>query len=298
MRRRPQLADELRRVSAGRAEVCVTGSLRELREACGSAASRGVDLIAIVGGDGTTSATLSEVLRAYGEARLPQIALLRGGSMNTIATSLGVSSRPPRVLLERALQTYGGGAARCVGSVGTLRVGDRLGCLFGTGVWHGYLAETYRYGAPSRVTNAKVLGRVLASAAVRGETYARVACDTELAVRFADGMWEPRAYLSVAAGTVADAGFGFRPFHRARCGERAFHLLALKGTATDVLRELPRVWLGQGFDARTAHYAVTEWAELRSPSGGSFGYSIDGDIAVARGSLRLERGPVFRLLHI
>jgi hypothetical protein len=181
-----------------------------------------------------------------------------------------------------------------------MNVSGRLGFLFGTGVWHGYLAESYKHGQPSRLTNAAVLGRVLASAAVGGDTFARIAARTELSVRFADGTWPARPYLTIAAGTVADAGFGFRPFPRISRqpeGLRAFHMLALKGSPLEALRDFPRVWLGHGFRHHTAEYVSATWAELESTSG-SFGYAIDGDVALAQGSLRVSAGPVFAFLPI
>jgi hypothetical protein len=73
--------------------------------------------------------------------------------------------------------------------------------------------------------------------------------------------------------------------------------LALKGSAGDVLRDLPRVWLGRGFTKHTAYDTVTTWAEL-SAEAGNFGYSVDGDVATAQGTLRLELGPVFDFLRI
>lgn len=296
LRRDPKLAERMRALCGPHASLHVTQDLEELHAVAGAAAGRGVTTIGLVGGDGTASATLTALVRAYGEQPLPVIAFLRGGTMNTIATSLGVSQRSPLSLLRRTLHA----AARPNGLIcqrPTMRIGKRLGFLFGTGVWHGYLAESYANGQPTRLTNATVLGRALASAAVNGPTYTRILDARTLSVRFAEGSWESRPYLTVAAGTVADAGFGFRPFHRVLDSRDRFQLFAIKGSATNVLRDLPGLWFGRGLSPDTAYNTTTSWAELRSHDG-PFGYAVDGDLATAQDTLRVELGPLFRFLRI
>jgi diacylglycerol kinase (ATP) len=293
MRRDPRLADRMRRMCGRDVALHVTESLHDLHDAAGAAADEGATTVGVLGGDGTASHTLTALWHAYGDRPRPKIAFLRGGTMNTVASSMGISHHGPRELLGRTLSHK----PRRSRSRPVMLIGDRLGFLFGTGIWYGFIAESYKNGQPTRMTNASVLGRAIASAAVNGETFARIAQPTEIGVRFEGGSWEPRPYLTVAAGTVADAGFGFRPFHRVFDTERGFQLLAIKGGPLDVLRDLPRVWLGRGFAGPTAYQSVTPWAELHSPSG-TFGYSVDGDVCSAQGSLRIELGPVFEFLRI
>jgi diacylglycerol kinase (ATP) len=297
LRRDPRLADRMRSVCGQQAALHVTHDLAALREAAEAAAREGASTIGIVGGDGTASATLTALWRAYGARPLPTIAFLRGGTMNTIASAIGVARRGPLELLRRTLQATSHPNGHQVRQRPAMIIGDRLGFLFGTGVWYGYLAESYVNGQPTYLTNASVLGRALASAAVNGRTYHRIFEPHALSVRFADGAWESRSYLTVAAGTVADAGFGFRPFHRAFDSQHRFQLFAIRGGAKDVLRDLPGLWVGRGLSADTALDTVTPWAELRSHDG-PFGYAVDGDLATAQETLRIELGPVFRFLRI
>jgi hypothetical protein len=71
--------------------VTVAPALRELAE-------RGVDTIAISGGDGTVSAVLNEVFARNPFSRLPLLALLRGGTTNMTAGDVGLRGRPDRAL--------------------------------------------------------------------------------------------------------------------------------------------------------------------------------------------------------
>jgi diacylglycerol kinase family enzyme len=296
MRRSPRLGARLRALASGRARLYVTDSASELGDVAREIARAGVQRVGIVGGDGTASSTLTALWQAYGARALPQIALLRGGTMNTVASSLGLSDRPTPELLARLLRAPE--RARVLRRP-VMIVGPQLGFLFGTGVWYGYLAETYRAGQPTRLHNARVLGRLLASAAVGGETYRRVLQPEPLSVRFADGAWEPRAYLAVAAATVAHAGFGFAPFHRALSVSDRFQLLAVQTGPRALLRDFPRLRTGGGLRPSTALCTLTPWAELESPGRTRFGYSVDGEIASAEtGVLRITLGPTLELLAL
>ena len=55
-----------------------------------------VDVLAISGGDGTNTVTLTGFMDVYGSNPLPQVALLRGGTMNTVARSNRDPSRRSR----------------------------------------------------------------------------------------------------------------------------------------------------------------------------------------------------------
>lgn len=76
----------------------VAQALREL-------AQRGVDTIAISGGDGTVRAVLDTVFGASPFAHLPLLAVLRGGTANMTGRDVGLPGRQDRaleLLLERA----------------------------------------------------------------------------------------------------------------------------------------------------------------------------------------------------
>jgi diacylglycerol kinase family enzyme len=295
LRRDARLIERLRERAGSALPVYVTDDLAALRSVCESLARQGVSTVGVVGGDGTASATLTALWQACSD-KLPQIALLRGGSMNTVANSLGVGSGSPLHLLARLLEVLRSPALPRTRTRPVFCVnGERLGFLFGTGVWYGYLAETYRSGPPNFPIYVSVLGRLFASAAVNGAMVRRITRPAPTAVRFRQGEWPSRAYLSIAAGTVADVGFGFQPFHRAFASEDSFQLLAIRGSARDVLRSLPDLQRGRGFGEQVAHQVSTDYAELHAEQG-YIEYSVDGDIDTRQGSLSLALGPRFSFL--
>ncbi len=299
LRRNPKLASLLRDLCARDAELHVTASAAEVDEVTADLARREVGLVGLVGGDGTASTSLTSVWRSYGDGQLPHISFLRGGTMNTIANSLGVSRRNPAWLLSRTLKAWTSRDTSRFQPRPTLKVGDRLGFLFGTGLMYGYLAEYYAAGngQPTPATAASVLAKAVGSALVGGEAFERILQPRRLQIVFSAGHWATRTYMTVAAGTVEQAGLGFRPFYRAFEREDQFHLLAVKGRPRQVARDLPRVWLGRGMRPETAEETTTEWAEL-SCADGPFGYFVDGDLLTAPGQLSLAVGPRFSILRI
>ena len=296
LRRDARLIERLRQRAGHAVPVHVTDDVASLRALCERLAHDAVSMVGVVGGDGTASATLTALSHACGDRPLPRIALLRGGSMNTVANSLGTGKGSALELLERLLTMLRSPELQRTRSRPVLRVGgERLGFLFGTGVWYGYLAETYRGGPPSFREYVSVLTRLFASAAVNGEMVQRIVKPAPTSVRLRAGEWPRAPYLCIAAGTVPDVGFGVQPFHRALESEDTFQLLAVHGSARDVLRAMPGLWLRRGLAERTAHQILTDFAELHAEQG-FVEYSVDGDVDTLRGPLKIELGPRFEFL--
>lgn len=304
MRRDASAIEGLRKAAGFGLPLHVTDDLATLENVCERLAEASVRTVGVVGGDGTASATLTALWHAYRPRAvpLPQIALLRGGSMNTVASSLGVAKGTPLALLERMMAMPRSPQLQRTRTRPLLLVGERrLGFLFGTGVWYGYLAETYRHGPPNFSIYVKVLGRLIASAAINGETIRRVTKPAPTAVNFrhdekhARADWPQAPYLCIAAGTVPDVGFGFQPFHRAFAHDDAFQLLAINGSARELLAAFPGLRRGQGLPPRIAVQTMTSWAELVAADG-CIEYSVDGDVDTLQGTLRLSMGPSFEFL--
>lgn len=253
---------------------------------------QGIDVLATGGGDGTTSLTLSAFHQVYGDEPLPKIAMLRGGTMNTIANSVGLPRIGPTRLLEALVERHAQGlpleSARRV----ALRVGHLLGFLFGTGISHGFLEEYYSRGeaGPSPITAARTLAAIASSIVVRGETAQRVTSPVETVLSVDDERWPLQPYLGIMAGTVEQAGLGFRPFFRSGEEVEAFHLVAIHGHPMQVLARLWRVRLGQPLGEAAARERLATRAELDCPVG-RVRYFLDGDLHDSPSPLTLEVGP-------
>lgn len=296
-RRDPEAASRLRRIVGAQGLVRESRSLDDLEAIADEFRTRGVDLLAVGGGDGTNALTLSTFRRVWGDRPLPRLALLRGGTMNTVANAVGVPRRRPEELLGRLVERVAARESITTVEHKTLDVGGRLGFLFGTGVIYGFLAEYYRDGDPFPTpwTAFTTLARGSASAFVGGETIQRIVKPFEAELVVDGVLWPTRRYFSVGAGTVDQIGLGFRPFYRANESAETLHVLGIHTSAVGFVVALPRIHLGRGMGPRKVREALAKEITLRTPDG-VVEFMIDGDLHRAEGPLEVRVGPRVRIV--
>jgi diacylglycerol kinase (ATP) len=284
--RDPGAADRLARRLGKSGTVREARSIDELHCVAEDFRRQAIDILAISGGDGTNTVTLTGFLDAYADVPLPPIALLRGGTMNTVASSVGVLRGTPEALLDRLVTRYTGRAdvPLAYAERRILRVAPdgggpaHYGFLFGAGVVHGFLAEYYAGGEPTPLVAAQTLARGIASALVGGEMIRRMAKPFHGSVTLEDGArWPERDYLAVAAGTVAHIGLQFMPFYRFDERPETFHVLGIYASPAQFAIELPRIHRGKPMREGRAYEALSTQVCLQSTEG-PLKYMVDGDL--------------------
>jgi len=277
--------------SRGSAEA--TASLDDVYRAAEEFKAAGIDILGINGGDGTIHVTLTAFLQVYGGAPFPKVAILPGGTLNTIARGVGIRGRPQEMLYE-VIDRYHQGEELRVVERNILRVGDRFGFIFGNGLIANFLEAYYATGKPSPTMGAKILGRAIVSGIFR------TAFIEQLFRRFVgrvtvDGeRWARADFATLTAGTVPEIGLGFAPFYR--CDEKADHfaLLGIHTTALGLILDLPRIYRAGPMRRDKAISAVAREARIESDE--PFAYTIDGDIYRGARELTLQTGPRLRLI--
>lgn len=310
--RDPKAPMRLARTLGDHGVVRRASSLDELYRVAEDFRKLEIDVLGISGGDGTNGTAITGFLDVYAGNALPQIAFLRGGTMNTVANAVGVRRGQPERMLDRLCRAYVQRAARPLENVerhvmcvraekATARDGapmsTKYGFNFGTGVVCGYLSEYYSYGeTPSPVTAAKTLLRGAASALVRGEMIRRMAEPFRGKVTLDDGtVWEERDYLAIAGGTVDQIGLNFRPFYRWDERPGTFHLLGIHTTPLGFVGQLPRIHRALPMAPGHTYDAVTSRATVEATKG-SMRYMIDGDLYDCEGALHVSIGPRVRIV--
>lgn len=258
-----------------------------------------IDLLGISGGDGTNHVTLTGFIDVWGGRALPQIAFLRGGTMNTVANSVGVRRGKPDGLLARLIRDYAQRASRPLVDVErhVMRIGDHYGFLFGTGAVRGFIAEYYAGGEPTPVVAARTLARGIGSAMVGGPMVRRMCAPFRGSVEFDDGtVWEERDYFSIAAGTIDQIGLNFRPFRRFAEKQNAFHMLGIHTSPMGFVVDLPRIWRAQPMRPGKTYEALASRAIVRSKRG-PIRYMVDGDLHESdKPELSIAIGPKVRIV--
>jgi len=296
--RDPNLAHRLQRQIGEGGVVRAPSSFDELADVAIDLRERGVELLGIAGGDGTNHVTITHLLRAYEGAQLPYFALLRNGTMNTVANSLDIPRMGPERLLARYLESFHRRALTPMRFVepNVLRVGDHYGFIFGTGAIYGFIAEYNMKDPRSPVWAAEVLLRTIGSAATGGERVKRVAQRWKGRVAFPDGTLFPeRDYFTVGASTCSQIGLGFKPFYRSGETPDRYHMLGIHTSVAGFIAGLPNVWRGRTLGGHKTYERLTESATL-IPSEGTIPYTLDGDVYIHEGPLELACGPRLRIV--
>jgi len=242
----------------------VTAAESELPGVVVELASRGTDVLAVCGGDGTMLATVSAAIEAYGARgqALPPLLILPGGTMNTVAKNLGCSDvRTPESGLVRLVHTIAGlgqrGLARVarfeqpVMRVTTFGEGHaaesrtRYGCIFSAAMGARYLTE---YARRPRLWWALWLGlRTIGSSLIPGGgRFARWLFQRTAAELSTDGeAVAEAAFRLLICSTVPDVGLGMRVPWRAGCVPRRFQVIASSLPLLANALQIPRMQRGQ-----------------------------------------------------
>jgi len=252
-------------------------------------------IIGVHGGDGTLHWTVTALVRAYGERPLPPLALLPGGTMNVVASSLGILVQPEALLAqlaasERAVRPPSVLVRRC------MKVQDEYGFVFGTGLITNFLEEYYAVGDYGTRRAIWILLRsVLSEATTR--RYAKRIFRRFHGRVFVDGQILPwTALLGLGAATVSEIGLGFKLNHRADDHPGRFSVLAIHSSPLGLTWDLPAVRQGRGISPRRAWSALATRLVIE-PDEPETVYTVDGDLYRAHGNLSVELGPALSFVR-
>lgn len=273
--------------SRGAAEA--TKSLDDLYRAAEEFKAAGIDILGINGGDGTIHVTLTAFLKVYDGASFPKVAILRGGTLNTIAKGLGIKGKPQQILYE-VIDRYHQGEELKTVPTHVLQVGDQHGFIFGNGLIANFLEAYYGTGRPSPLTGATTLLRAIGSALVGGRFVKRLFRRFHGRVTVDGETWAREDFVALTGATVPEIGLGFTPFYRWREKPGHFAFLGIHASPLAVALDLPRVFRGKGMRRDKAIDVVAR--EIRIETDEEFVYTIDGDLHRARGELLLRCGPL------
>jgi diacylglycerol kinase family enzyme len=275
-------------------EYVETGSADEVARVAVRFRKRGIDVLGLNGGDGTLHHTLTEFIRVYGNHPLPSIALLRGGTMNTVANSCGVRRGTPAELIKALVGARRKGLPLAGVLRDIMRIDDRYGFIFGNGMVYEFIAQYYSYGDPSVWSAFRTLLEGCASIAVGGAVSRRMFRRFRAKVIVDGAMWPYPDYVSVVGSTISQVGLGFRPFVRHEERPHSFHLLGLYTTAAGFALELPAIRLARPLNSNKIIDAVAERAVFEADE--PIKYMVDGDRHEGAKRLELGVGPRLKIL--
>ncbi len=294
-RRDPALTAQLSALVGDLGRVVAPTTTASLRAELIQARAEGVEVVAINGGDGSTHVVLTELVAVYGDT-LPLVALLRGGTMNTIASGLRIRGST-RALVARIVDELRARRPLRTVTRSLLRVDGpepQYGFLFGNGLIANFLEVYYEGSEPTPLKALWILARGVLSAAYGGAMIRRLMRPILLDIEV-DGVRSARRdHLAIGAGTVDDIGFRFRPFYLAPRHPGRIHTLAIACTPLRFVFQLPWIWTARPTRDADIHPSVSEAFVLRADR--PINFMIDGDFHAGGAELRVSTGPEVRLI--
>lgn len=232
----------------GNAEVVVyrTKSLGDLDRAVDDATRKlKATVFLTVGGDGTTHQFFSRLIPAYRRAgiELPMIAIAPTGTMNVVPKALGITGDDRFEAFQRTMTQLRLGHLQTV-QAHVLRINDRHGFIYGSGLPVNALARYNAYEKRGRLRAAQVVGQIFLQETLTAalpnwkqpsiaEPFAAsVTCkDADGDYVFGSGRW-----TAMLAGTIESIGIGSKPIYRARERPGHFHLIGAEHGFWDFAR--------------------------------------------------------------
>ncbi len=302
-RRDPGCAARFASILGETGRVVAPTGLEALSQEARRVAASAPSLIGIHGGDGTLHWTVGELIRAYAGQRLPPVAILAGGTMNVVASSLGIRVRAERLLEELAATRRAGQRPetlhrRCLkvvctpaGAANTPAACEvNYGFVFGTGLISNFLEEYYAKHGYGAMRAAWILGRTVLSAVTTKRLAERVFRQFRGEVLVDDNRLPWPALVGVGAATVTEVGLGFKLNHRADDDPDRFGVLAIRCPPLSLMLDLAAVRMGEGISPKRAWSAVAS-RMLIQPETAGCAYTIDGDLYRTDGPISVEVGP-------
>ena len=288
----PLAAQQLRKAAPG-APLLETRTSDELDRAARQLAQDRPRVLAIAGGDGTVTHTVTALARVMG-GQLPPLALLGGGAYDSLAPLGGRGDAEDR-LKRLALAVASGGELRSV-ERDTLKVEGRCGFRFGVGLPVRFIEAIYATGSTGPWASAQLLARVFASSLSVGPLARKLYALMDLRVRLDGEEWPRVPIYGLVCSTVAEAGLGLRPFRRATEQPGAFQALGLTAGPRQFALELPRLLLG--LQARRDRLIEGVGEKLELTARAPLGWLLDGEIyASPTGRMTVELGPRVSLVR-
>lgn len=293
-RRDPDVVTRLRALAPDR--VFATRDLAEVDAALAALRRCGTDVLVVVGGDGTVTGTLTTLLRSWPEDALPSVALCCGGTINTIAKSLGAQGTPEHLVRHLADGARERGDERAVVRVRAGADAPRFGMIFVAGAAARFLERYYAAPRQGSVGAAWVVAEVVGSGATRGALARRMFEPLRAEVVVDGRPLRAREHTLLGASGVRHVGLGIAPFAYAGRDPERVHFLTSSAGPLRIAAELPALRLGQRLPGSCLHHFAARDVQVRAEE--PLLWSLDAEIFAPAASLEISAGPRLRFVTL
>ena len=292
-KRNPERAELMSYIVGTKGKLVITEDLSHLEQVARHFRDSNVEILAINGGDGTISRTITAFIRNYGDKPLPKIALLRGGTMNVLASNLGLRGRPER-LLYKLVEGYSDLDTTAIKEIRTLKMDELYGFVYADGVAYRFLAEFYK-SKKHWLAAIAFLAKIVLSTLVRGKLYKKIVHSDDSVVTINDKQSIPTKTTAVFVSTIEKLSFGARMFKELGFHPDRFESLFINSSPNRLLFNIPSILLRRFPGTKVKESICTNRIGIKRGPG--FPYSLDGELHNSvNPKLEITLGPSIRFL--
>ncbi len=289
----PNKLDHMTFIIGDKASCKPTEDLDDLFRVADEFKSRDIDVLAISGGDGTIHCTLTTFLKVYGEKPLPKITFLRGGTLNTIAATMGITGSTEK-LLSQLLIRYHQEQNFTQKKLRLTKINDQYGCIFGMGVIYNFMELYYRNPVVNPLVAAKTLAHAIGSALINGKTIQDMFKRFDAEV-YADGKkWPFANYCALFTGSIRQLGLDFNVFHSMLTQNEKIHATGMSLSASELVWQVKRLHDGKPAIHPNIIEQAVDTLEIRLEK--PMPYTIDGDMLPGLTEFKISAGPEVTVL--
>jgi diacylglycerol kinase family enzyme len=264
-----------------------TSRIEQIEDVIHSFRERQIDVLGISGGDGSNHYVLDTCHRVYGDAPLPRIAFLCGGTHNAHALSIGVRGTPEK-LLQNIMRKYHTRARFDLTHRVLMRVDDGVRVHTGFSLGAGFLFRFYEElvmrqdDSPAKV--AGLLAAWIGSFLTGGKRIAKIFELEPARVELGGQELGWTMCNGFSASSMEKLGLGFTPYPRASETPTTFQAGALRIKTGAFLKLMWAFRRGVVPLHPDFHSDITDRAVIEAER--PISYVFDGELF--RGSERLE----------
>ena len=257
------------------------------------------DILVIAGGDGTVHETLSKVLLEHEHspaAPIPQILIIPIGTMNNLATTLGLTKDPAVKLAELIAAKIRDKRPLDVTPLNPLKINDEFGFLYGTGLPVNFLQKYYedrKHRGPRRAIKVVLttIGNEILSLLTFRKSKQILTRPVHATITLPEGNDPAVApfttHTGIICASIDDIGLGCRAMPKARSQPGCFMLRSTHLSFWGLVGSLGPLWAGlplpATFDAVVPHLSI----DYQEPTIAT----VDGDMKPPRTSDVIGCGP-------
>ncbi|MDB2447007.1 diacylglycerol kinase family protein [bacterium] len=281
-RKNPQRHEYLTYIAGEEGHVAVTQTLEDLAKVAEDFREHGIKILAINGGDGTISQTLTAFIKTYGSATLPKIVLLRGGTINVLAENLGIKGSPEQVLY-RLIEKHSINKLETTRRVSTLVAGGQHGFLFGNGTAANFL-ELFYQNKTGPLGSLLLFVRLMISRLSKKTLYDSVAKSVDTAVIVDSDKKPSHQSISTLIATIPRMPLGFKLFPKTTENSQLAQLVSYTGDARkDIFKAVFDFFVrpSKSTDAKISYCGKSFSVECGEPTP----YTLDGELFYPEGNV-------------